>query len=120
MEETMELTQSLQIVRCLANGTHPQTGVVFAEDSPYQDADVVRALFVAIEALERSEQRLKQKQVLPENAGKPWDVAEDEHFCRIFDSGAGIKELSRQHGRTRGAIQSRLEKLGKMLPKLMH
>ncbi len=112
----MEVAKSLQIMRCLADGIDPRTGEVFAEDSPYQNADVVRALFTAIEALEKSEQKEKREQILPENAGKPWDKAEDEQLCRSFDSGAPLKELSQQHGRTRGAIQSRLEKLGKMIP----
>jgi len=103
-------------MRCLAEGIDPITGEVFPADSPYQQADIIRALYAAVEALEKSEQRQKREQGLHTNAGKPWDVAEDEQLCRSFDEGIAVKELSKLHGRTHGAIQSRLEKLGKMLP----
>jgi hypothetical protein len=50
------------------------------------------------------------------NAGKSWEAAEDEQLTVEFDSGMSIRELSRKHQRTVGAIQARLIRLGK-LPK---
>ena len=48
----MDDIKALGIVSALANGVNPQTGEVFDIDSPYQSADVIRALYIAVRALE--------------------------------------------------------------------
>ncbi|HTE41930.1 MAG TPA: hypothetical protein VK629_13985 [Steroidobacteraceae bacterium] len=48
----MDEQQAMTIVNSLANGVHPVTGELFADDSPYQSPVIVRALFVAKLALE--------------------------------------------------------------------
>ena len=40
----MDEQKALNIVTALANGVNPQTGEVFPGDSPYQSAEIVRAL----------------------------------------------------------------------------
>jgi len=112
----MDAAKSLHILCSLGEGVDPQTGEVFPADSPYQHPDTVRALFAAIQALEKQEQHQKREQYLPANAGKPWDKGEDDQLCADFDQGMTIKQLSQRHGRTQGAIQSRLMKLGKLMP----
>jgi len=109
----IEVVEALRIVRCLAEGVDPTTGEVFPADSPYQRGETVRALYTATSALEKVEQRQKREKILPTNAGKSWDAAEDEQLSQHFDAGMTLKELSRQHERTEGAIQSRLVKMGK-------
>jgi hypothetical protein len=49
----MESDQAKHILKSLADGRDPATGQSFPPDSPYQQADTVRALFLALEALER-------------------------------------------------------------------
>lgn len=49
----MEPTRAIEIIRSLADGRDPATGQPFPPDSPYQQTDTVRALFTALEALER-------------------------------------------------------------------
>jgi len=51
---------------------------------------------------------------LPERAGRPWGDKEDELLAKRFDDGVDIKKLAIKHKRTRGAIESRLVKLGKI------
>ena len=46
------------------------------------------------------------------NAGKPWTDIEDEKLTDEFASKMSISDIAAEHGRTRGAIESRLEKLG--------
>ena len=111
----MDETKALSIVSALANGVNPQTGEVFAPDSPYQTADVVRALFLAAQVLE-SRSRTKAKAPAPDNAGKPWTGDEDERLLQAFDAGTAIAELARAHGRTQAGIQARLEKHGRVQP----
>ena len=112
----MDVAKSLHILCSLAEGVEPQTGEVFAADSPYQHPDTVRALFAAIQALQKQEEREKRQQPPPTNAGKPWDKAEDEQLCASFSQGVTVRQLSERHGRTQGAIQSRLMKLGLLTP----
>ena len=109
----METIEALRIIEALADGVDPNSGEVFPEESPYQHPQVVRALFRAIEALKRVEATQRRQQDLPEKAGQAWDAQEDERLCEGFDQGLTIRELAQQHQRTEGAIQSRLEKLGK-------
>ena len=112
----MEASEAVSILQCLADGVDPSTGEVYADDDPYQRPQTIRALFLAIKALERYEERQKRERTLPENAGKPWISAEDALLCQRFDAGMTIRELSQQHKRTNGSIQSRLVKLGKIEP----
>ncbi len=114
----MEVSKSLRMVRCLAEGVDPTTGEVLSPDSPCQHPDVVRSRFAAAAALEKSEQRQSRARSLPENAGRPWNPEEDKRLCECYAGGKTIRELSRQHGRTQGAIQSRLIKLGQLPPYL--
>jgi hypothetical protein len=83
-------------------------------DSPYQHADVVRALFIAVNALTKLETKERRDKRLPENAGMPWSDREDQHLCEGFGAGKSIPDLAVVHKRTPGAIQARLEKLGRL------
>ncbi len=98
----------------LVAGKHPLTGEALPEESCYQSAKVLRALFAGIEALEKTAG--KKERVLPGAAGKPWDAEEDASLAADFESGTAIKELAQTHQRTEGAIRSRLMRLGKLVP----
>lgn len=110
----MEEDKALEIIRALADGSDPYTGEVFGAESPYQNAQTVRALFTAIDALEAAARRKKRKRNLPERTGKPWDNDESKLLIKKFDDGASIDEIAREHKRTPGAIRSQLMKLGKL------
>ena len=112
----METSEALRIMHSLADGVDPHTAEVFREDSPYQHPQVMRALFMAVGALERLEDRRRREGRLPEHAGKSWDGAKDKQLCESFDAGMTATQLAQQHKRTEGAIQLRLEKLGKVPP----
>ncbi len=86
--------------------------------APINTPQTVRALFCAVQALERVEDRQEREKCLPENAGKAWDEAEDARLCDGFDAGRNVKELAQRHKRTQGSIRSRLEKWGRLQPAL--
>ncbi|HEY4502881.1 MAG TPA: PIF1 family DEAD/DEAH box helicase, partial [Candidatus Paceibacterota bacterium] len=46
------------------------------------------------------------------NAYRPWSTEQDEELKKLFDAGHKVPELMAKFGRKRGAITSRLEKLG--------
>ena len=108
----MDDTKALEIMRKLADGVNPFTGEVFSQDSPYQNADMVRALHKAIDIMDGALKRLHRAKKLPERAGKPWDKTESDLLIQRFDEGLPITKLAREHKRTCGAIQSQLSKLG--------
>jgi hypothetical protein len=113
----MEEAKALDILSALANGVHPETGEMFASDSPYQSPDVVRALFVAIRALEtRGRLANRRRAELPSNAGKPWSSEEDRKLLAAFDEGGSLKQLADTHQRTLAGIQARLEKYKRIEP----
>ena len=75
----MDDAQALKIISALADGVNPETGEALDIDTPFQALDVIRALFVALRALEitsRSKAR-RNRGRMPANAGKPWSDDED-------------------------------------------
>lgn len=55
-----------------------------------------------------------QPKAQPRNAGKPWTELEDHKLEDEFDSQMPIAAIAQEHGRTKGAIESRLVRLGKI------
>ena len=90
----MEKAAALKIIQQLADGIDPQTGQAFGADSPYQHPDTVRALFVALRALDAppaSKQRAAATgENAPSNSGKPWSDDEDKALAAAFDAGRKI------------------------------
>jgi hypothetical protein len=105
----MEKGQAVEIIQSLADGVHPLTGEVFSNESPYQNPQIVRALFIALAALKPGSKG-SGKVNLPINAGKPWSKEEDKQLLEHFDAGKPLDELAALHGRTTGGIQARLVK----------
>ena len=118
----MEKADALKIIQQLADGIDPHTGKAFGADSPYQHPDTVRALFVAVRALDAppaAQTAPKQRtaaaaETAPSNSGKPWSDDEDKALAAAFDAGKKILELATAHQRSRFAIEVRLAKLGKI------
>ena len=113
----MDESRAQSIIAALANGVDPTSGRAFPADSPYQAPDIVRALYVAAQALEaKANPRPRPKGDLPANAGKPWSDDEDRRLLTQFDNGQKLQELARVHGRTVAGIQARLERHGRLQP----
>ena len=110
----MNQSEALSMVRSLANGVDPASGEAFPAESPYQRADIVRALFVAAEALDRSERFSRRREELPSKAGQPWTEDEDRKLLASFDAGRGLQELAAAHERTQTGIRARLVKYGRL------
>lgn len=107
---------NLAIVESLADGVHPMTGDELDEASIFKDPKVRRALSAAKEAMEKQGRLEIRRTSLPKKAGQPWSEEEDAELVGRFEDGAGFAELAREHGRTAGAVRSRLTKLGKLIP----
>jgi len=109
----MELNQSRQIVNTLAQGIDPTTGEVFPQESPYNNPEVIRALFSILEGVKFAkrptksvEERRRDNLELgrPENSGLPW-ADEDRALIRTgFQDGMAVEKLAGTLGRSSGAI----------------
>lgn len=110
----MEIETALRILRALSDGIDPGTGEIFPPESPYQRPDTIRALLTAVYSLEKMQGKVSSHGILPGNAGKPWTEEEEKSLTVGFDQSVSFSELSKKHGRTQGAIKSRLLKLGKI------
>ena len=132
----MDETKTVAILSALANGVNPLTGEIFGADSPYQQAEVVRALFAAVERFKSAAQHEVKPEIAsklnqnpnqkpnqktrgdaPSNVGKPWTEEEDRRLLAEFERGRKPAELAREHGRTLAGIEARLERHGKLTPK---
>ena len=109
----MNTKRALEIVSYLSDGIDPYTGEVFSVGA-YQHPDTVRALYKAKEALIRLINYEKKQRDLPDNSGMIWSVEEENQLVAAFDAGTEIKDLAKTHKRTKGAIKSRLVRLGKI------
>lgn len=101
----------------LARGIDPETGEILAEQSPFNNPKVIRALFFAVQELEKltpAGPPARAVRERPENAGRSWSDVEDAKLLKSFDAGVSPKDLAQQHRRTKGAIDSRLVKLGRV------
>jgi hypothetical protein len=112
----MQLDAALPIVRALADGVNPVTGEAYPEHSPYAEPRALRALYSAVDLMQREVEREKRRERLPANFGKPWTEGEDKALIAEFDAGATMPDIARKHLRTQSSIRLRLEKLGKIEP----
>jgi hypothetical protein len=93
----------LEILQALAAGTDPITGEVFPANSPYNQPEIIKSLFFAINEFEA----LAQKG----NQSLAWSKEEDELLAERFNEGAKITQLAKLHSRNYGAIKARLLEL---------
>ncbi len=116
----MDETKAAAILSALAQGVNPSTGELFAPDSPYQQADVVRALYVALGRLQRPAEHTREavesraRGTARSNVGKPWSAADDQRLLAEYERGRTPAELARDLGRTLAGVEARLEKHGRL------
>ena len=110
----MQKSKAIDILKLLADGVHPVTGEQLDKNHVINKPDVIRALNTAVEVLASEEKRIQRQRDLPKRVGKPWSEQEDKALIKAFDSGISLNDLVDKHQRTRGAIRTRLVRLGKI------
>lgn len=108
----MSPLEAKKIIDALASGIDAETGEVLPEERKFNKPQVIRALFVAGQVLDKAAKRVERDNSLPTNAGRSWCDLEDTELLAIFDAGTPVSEIAAKHGRTEGAIAARLIHLG--------
>ena len=121
----MEIRRAQRIVEILAQGVDPATGEAFATDSPYNEPQIIRALFTVHEFVRRArkppmslDERRQENIDLgrPKNYGLPWTDDARTEVAAKFEGGQPIVELAAVFERTQGAIQAELIRQGLIEP----
>jgi hypothetical protein len=122
----MTPAEAKQLIQALARGIDPETGEVLPADNPLNSPHVIRALFLAAEALDLLVHPSgptpppppppRPRPPAPGKAGKPWTPDEDQDLLTAFDADTTVAALAQAHQRTNGAITSRLIRLGRLQP----
>jgi len=112
----MEKSKAIDILKLLADGIHPVTGEQLDKNHVINEPDVIRALNTAVGALSSAEKKDRHQRDLPKRVGKPWSENEDKTLIKAFEQGISLNDLVLKHQRTRGAIRTRLVRLGKITP----
>ena len=107
----MEIDRAQEIVKRLANGINPTTDEIFADDSPYNSPEVVRALFTVLYHIKQPS-KSSAAESRPTNAGRPWTEGLKREVAELFSQGRSIAELAQHFGRSKGAISSELVRQG--------
>src|SRR6266508_5749881 len=110
----MDRHEVIAVLDSLANGIDPSTGARISHDIIHT-GDTVRALFTASNLLKATDTAAPSKTKLT-SAGAPWSQDEDARLCGEFDAKMTTAQIALLHGRSSGAITSRLVKLGRIDP----
>jgi DNA-binding CsgD family transcriptional regulator len=109
----MDADEAAWFLELLAAGIDPHTGKRLGGDSLLSTPDTVRALRAGVISLRGGPPRQHLRDRMAQ-AGKAWHTAEEDTLTREFESGANMAEIASAHGRTPGAIRSRLIRMGKI------
>ena len=121
----MKLREAHGIIKTLAQGVDPNTGEVFAPDSPYSEPRIIRALFTVHEFVRQakkprmSDDEKRQENLdlgRPRNHGLPWTDDARSQVAAGFEEGQSIEELAAALERTPGAIRAELIRQGLLSP----
>jgi hypothetical protein len=108
----MDATQAHQIISALADGCDPITGEK-VEASVLHHGDVIRALHIAVRALEKGA-KPRDSRRMPAKHGAPWTEQEDRELLERFDAGQSVEQLAEAHERRPAGIRARLERHGRL------
>ena len=91
--------EAIPFIEALANGIDPTSGTSLPEEAPFNDPRTIRALFLAVKALQTI---------------APWSTDEDERLQCAFDAGVPLAEIALSHQRSVSAIRARLGQLAEL------
>src|SRR5687767_6556996 len=118
----MDRESVIRHLRAWVDGVDVTTGAVLGADHPGQQPEILRVAFAALALLQQTpagahapgRSTAASAPTAPRNAGRQWSSEDDDALVQGFDAGEPIGRLAAHLARTRGAINARLVKLGKI------
>lgn len=107
-ETVVTTEEKLAFVNNLIDGINPITGEVLEEDYLVNDKTVKILLNDLVEFYTKKMVKTKRLRV---RHGEKWTAEEDELLLAEYADKIPIREIAKLHGRSNGAIKSRIEKL---------
>jgi hypothetical protein len=95
---------------------NPVTGEAYPEQSPYAEPRALRALFSAVDLMQREVEREKRREDWPANFGKPWNEGEDRALAAEYDSGLRSRRSRASTPARKARSVCDWKKLGKIEP----
>ena len=103
----MEINRAAELLRALADGIDPMTGQPLPDESVYNRPEIIRALYCVLQELQE-----RADSTAAVNAGRNWSTEEEAQLLQEYSMGLPIETIARRHGRSVGAIETRLSELG--------
>ena len=101
-----------RILTTLIAGCDPRSQQRLPSGSILHAPNVLRALLLAVSALEASTARTRRRAALPPNVGREWTVAEEAQLRAELAGQEPLKVIATRHGRSVRAIELRLRRVG--------
>ena len=105
-----------RILTTLIAGRDPRSQQRLPSASIVHAPNVLRALLLAVSALEASTARTRRRAALPPNVGREWTAAEEAQLRAELRGQDPLKAIAARHGRSVRAIELRLRKVGIRYP----
>ncbi len=108
----MPKSETHRILCALVAGRDPRSTQRLPAGSILHAANVLRALLLAVSALEAAAARERRRAALPPNVGREWTETEDARLQMAVVRQEPIKSIAVRHGRSIRAIELRMQKIG--------
>ena len=115
----MKMNKTIKKLEGLIDGTNDNTGEVLFD--PEENKELTQALEKSLDVLKKEKERIKKRNSRPSRSGESWTDEEDNMLVEEFKSYKNTdmsfnqfkKNTAKSHQRTKGAIDSRIEKLAR-------
>ena len=108
----MNNKEALEIVEQMIQKRQALSAETLTPKQWSQTQQIINALQLASQALQNRIKTEARQSSLPNNAGKSWTDEENQQIIEAFNNGESIATIAERHQRTKGAITSRLSRLG--------
>lgn len=109
----MDIQRAKEIIHTLADGVDPTTGEILSADHVCNRADVIRALHIAEQALQKDLNRPEDGPWHKEY-GKVWGQKETDMLINYFEKNYTVAQISKILGRSESGIRAKLVRIGKI------
>ena len=110
--QVMPKSETHRILCALVAGRDPRSTQLLPGGSILHTPDVLRALLLAVSALEAAAARERRRAALPPNVGREWTHSEDAALRLELAGEVPISAIASRHGRSIRAIELRVRKMG--------